>query len=105
MNFQKFQNQVQQKKTKNDKKRKDAGSIIPEKCIFKKSILPDDMRDLHQSIRDLTYEQRVIFDKYIHYLQSLKWYGGDIMPEPPRIIAHGNYITLLVYYLPNKIYK
>ena len=95
------------KKTKNDKKRKDAGSIIPEKCIFKKSILPDDMRDLHQSIRDLTYEQRVIFDKYIHYLQSLKCvkHGGDIMPEPPRIIAHGNYITLLVYYLPNKIYK
>ena len=72
--------------------------IILEKCIFKKSIIPEDTDELFQSVRLLTYEQRVVFDQYIHYLQSIKCArkGGDIIPEPPKIIVHGKYIINIV---------
>ena len=70
--------------------------LVLEKYIFKKSIVPEDKEELRKSVRKLTYEQRVVFDKYIHYLQSIKCAkkGGDIIPEPPRIIVHGKYKCL-----------
>ena len=83
-------------KRKKNKKKNDS-PLVPEKCIFKKSIIPEKIDELSQSVRNLTYEQRVVFDKYIHYLQSIKCAkrgGGDIIPEPPRIIVHGKYIHI-----------
>ena len=77
--------------TKRKTNQKKSSTFIPEKCIFKKSIIPEKTDKLFQSVRSLTYEQRVVFDKYIHYLQSIKCvrHEGDIIPEPPRIIVHG----------------
>ena len=79
-------------KKRTTKVKKDTPLVL-EKYIFKKSIVPEDKEELRKSVRKLTYEQRVVFDKYIHYLQSIKCAkkGGDIIPEPPRIIVHGKY--------------
>ena len=78
---------------KRKEKPKSDAPLIQEKSIFKKSILPKDKDLLSQSVRSLTYEQRVVFDRYIHYLQCIKCvrHGGDIIPDPPRIIVHGKY--------------
>ena len=80
--------------TKRKKKPQQKDPLVPEKCIFKKSILPEEKDELHQSVRSLSYEQRVVFDKYIHYFQSIKCvrHEGDIIPEPPKIIVHGKYV-------------
>ena len=80
------------KRKRNPKpKPKQTDSLVPEKCIFKKSILPEEKDELHQSVRSLSYEQRVVFDRYVHYFQSIKCvrHEGDIIPEPPRMIVHG----------------
>ena len=80
------------------KKRKQNEQTLfePEKCIFKKVLSPDNKDELFQAVRDLTFEQRVVFDKYIHYFKSIKCVrnGGDIMPEPPRIIVHGKFLHM-----------
>ena len=67
-----------------------------EKCVFKIPTIPsstEERNNLFQSVRNLTYEQRVVFDMYIHYFQSIRnvQHGGDIMPEPPRVIVQGKY--------------
>ena len=43
----------------------------------------------------MTYEQRVVFDKFIHYFQCLinVQNGGDIIPDPPMIIVQGNILN------------
>ena len=89
--------------TSRKKKQKHNSSLMAEKCIFKKSILPEEKNDLFESVRSLTYEQRVVFDRYIHYFQSIKniQHGGDLIPEPPRMIVHGNFL----YYLFQIFFK
>ena len=91
-------------KKKKDKKKKNDTPLGLEKCIFKKSILPEEKNELFQTVRLLTFEQRVVFDKYIHYLQSIKCakHGGDIIPEPPRIIVHGKWIKIVCLLIRNK---
>ena len=81
---------------KRKRKQNEQTSFEPEKCIFKKVLTPDNKDELFQSVRDLTFEQRVVFDKYIHYFKSIKCVrnGGDIMPEPPRIIVHGKFLHM-----------
>ena len=73
------------------KKKEQKRPLKPEKCVFKKMILPEEKNELFQAGRSLTYEQRVVFDKFIHYLQCIicARHGGDIEPIPPRIIVHG----------------
>ena len=73
----------------------------PEKCIFKKIFIPENKDELFHSARLLSFEQRVVFDRYIHYFKSIKCvrHGGDIMPEPPRIIVHGKYLP--TFYILN----
>ena len=70
-----------------------------EKCVFKIPTYPsstEERNTICQSIRNLTYEQRVVFDKFIHYFQSLinVQNGGDIIPEPPMVIMQGKYFKL-----------
>ena len=70
-----------------------------EKCVFKIPTYPsstEERNTICQSIRNLTYEQRVVFDKFIHYFQSLinVQNGGDIIPEPPMVIVQGKYFKL-----------
>ena len=70
-----------------------------EKCIFKIPTYPsstEERNTICESIRNLTYEQRVVFDKFIHYFQSLinVQNGGDIIPEPPMVIVQGKYFKL-----------
>ena len=86
------ENQVKHPR-KNKTKQKKKTSLIPEKIIYKKIPQPEKEDELFQSVRNLTFEQRIIFDKFIHYAQSIKCarHGGDIVPEPPKIIAHGKY--------------
>ena len=74
-------------------------SFVPEKCIFKKTFIPEDTNELFRSVRELSFEQRVVFDKFIHYFKSMKCVrnGGDIMPEPPRIIVHGKYLLIFTF--------
>ena len=68
--------------------------ITTEKFVFKKPILPQDTNELYDSVRLLSYEQRVAFDKYIHFSKSVicAKHGGNIEPIPPRIIFHGMFL-------------
>ena len=42
-------------------------------------------------VRNLSYEQRVVFDKMIHYVKSIAIgrNGGLISYDPPQLIATG----------------
>ena len=47
---------------------------------------------MKKKIRDLSYEQRVVFDLFIDFVQKVKcafMYRGNIDPVPPKIIVHG----------------
>ena len=68
--------------------------ITTEKFVFKKPILPQDTNDLYESVRLLSYEQRVAFDKHIHFSKSVicAKHRGNIEPIPPRIIVHGMFL-------------
>ena len=76
-----------------------------EKYVFKQPILPEDTNELLRNARSLTYEQRVVFDQFIHFAKSLICFknGGNIEAEPPRIIVHGiiidNFYLILNLYL------
>ena len=56
-----------------------------------KPIVIADRAVLRRNARGLSYEQKIIFDRFIHYCQcvAIDKRGGQIDPEPPRIIAHG----------------
>ena len=77
-------------------KKKQSTTPTTEKCVFKIPNIPsstEERNDLFQSVRSLTYEQRVVFDMFIHYFQSIRnvQHGGDIIPDPPRLIVQGKY--------------
>ena len=62
-----------------------------EKIIFKIPTV-EDGDTLKKKIRDLSYEQRVVFDLFIDFVQKVKcafMYRGNIDPVPPKIIVHG----------------
>ena len=65
-----------------------------EKYVFKNPI-PEDTNEMYKNVRLLTYEQRVVFDKFIHFIKSLVCFknGGNIEAEPPRMIVHGKIIS------------
>ena len=47
---------------------------------------------MKKNVRNLSYEQRVVFDSYIDYCQRVKCaikHNGDIDTTPPRLIVHG----------------
>ena len=73
------------------KPKKISDTIMTEKLVFKKPILPTDKNELYDRVRLFSYEQRVVFDKYIHFLKCIicAKHGGNIEPIPPRIIVHG----------------
>ena len=77
---------------KSRKNQNKQGSMKVEKSIFKPMILPETMEEMYNSVRSLSFEQRVIFDRFIHFLQSIVCVknNGDIEPIPPRLIVHGN---------------
>ena len=68
-----------------------------EKYVFKQPFLPQDTNEMLNDVRNLTFEQRVVFDKYIHFAKSLICFknGGEIEAEPPRIIVHGIILTFI----------
>ena len=87
-----FPDEEYPKPYKNRKDQNKQGSMKVEKSIFKPMILPETMEEMYNSVRSLSFEQRVIFDRFIHFLQSIVCVknNGDIEPIPPRLIVHGN---------------
>ena len=85
-----FSEEDHPKTYKNKKNQNKQGNV--EKTIFKPIIPPESLDEMYLSVRSLSYEQRVIFDKFIHFLQSIVCVknNGDIEPIPPRLIVHGN---------------
>ena len=68
-----------------------------EKYVFKQPVLPEDRNEMYKNVRLLTFEQRVVFDKFIHFAKSLICFknGGEIEAEPPRMIVHGIISTFM----------
>ena len=67
------------------------GTPLQEECKFK---LPDleDIDTMKRKVKNLSYEQRVCFDKYIDFCKRVMCsvrYGGNIDTTPPKLIVHG----------------
>ena len=82
------------------KNKKDTFSKL-ERCDFKLPDVPqvqqgdtivDDVEKMKANVRTLSYEQRVVFDKYIDFCKRVMCsirYGGNVETDPPRLIVHG----------------
>ena len=73
------------------KRRSKGHSLKEEKCIYK---IPDleDVQTMKRKVWNLSFEQRVIFDKFIDFAKRVMCavrYGGNIDTTPPRLIVHG----------------
>ena len=83
-----------------NKNKKDKSSKL-ERCDFKLPDVPqvqiddavvDDVDTMKAGILTLSYEQRVVFDKYIDFCKRVMCsvrYGGNVETDPPRLIVHG----------------
>ena len=75
-----------------NRERKDKkSSLKEEKCIYKIPLL-DDVLTMKNNVRKLSYEQRVVFDKFIDFCKRIMCatrYDGNIDTTPPKIIVHG----------------
>ena len=81
------------KKTKSD-------SSSEKKAVMKPIILnPEDIRQLYNQARSLSYAQKIVFDKIIHYIRcvAIEKKGGIIKPDPPMILVNGMIITFTLY--------
>ena len=77
--------------TFSSKDNKKSQSLKQEKIVYKLPTL-DDTDTMKDNVRNLSFEQRVIFDKYIDFCKRVMCsvrYGGNIDTTPPRIIVHG----------------
>ena len=88
--FQEMEDESHQESS-SSKKRSKAGSLKEEKCVHK---IPDveDTQTMKRSVRALSFEQRVVFDKFINFSKSVMCvvrYGGNIDTTPPKLIVHG----------------
>ena len=86
------------RETQQNRQKDNIDASKKEKCVFKIPTFPSSEEEKNiicESIRNLTYEQRVVFDKFIHYFQCLinVQNGGDIIPDPPMIIVQGNILN------------
>ena len=82
------------------KNKKNTSSKL-ERCDFKLPDVPqiqqgdtfvDDVELMKDTVRTLSYEQRVVFDKYIDFCKRVMCsirYGGNVETDPPRLIVHG----------------
>ena len=73
-------------------KKRDRNAPLRAEKLFKQPVLPQDDDELLAAVRLLSYEQRVVFDEFIHFCKSVvcsQKYGGNIEPVPPRIITTG----------------
>lgn len=61
------------------------------KEMIVKPIILEDVATMKAMARDLSYEQRIVFDKMIHYVKSIaiERNGGLISYDPPALIATG----------------
>ena len=81
------------KKTKSD-------SSSEKKAVMKPIILnPEDIRQLYNRARSLSYAQKIVFDKIIHYIRcvAIEKKGGIIKPDPPMILVNGMIIIFTLY--------
>ena len=72
------------------------------KEMIVKPIILESVTTMKSMVRDLSFEQRVVFDKMIHYVKSIAIArnGGLISCDPPLMIATGT----LYFELNNIIY-
>ena len=73
------------------KEQRKSQSSNQEKIVYKLPIL-DDNDTMKANVWNLSYEQRVIFDKYIDFCKKVMCsvrFDGNIDTAPPRIIVHG----------------
>jgi hypothetical protein len=59
--------------------------------LFKPIIIDEDDRMLER-VRSLSFEQRIVFDKFVQFTKSVlrNLNGASIVPIPPNIIVTGN---------------
>ena len=73
-----------------------AGSSSKEKVIMKRIDLTEkDIQVMYQHARSLSYAQKIVFDKFMHYIRCMviqRNGGGLIEAKPPMIIVHGGKI-------------
>ena len=73
-------------------KRRNKKAPLRAEKLFKQPELPQNDDELFAAVRLLSYEQRVVFDQFVHFCKSVvcsQRYGGNIEPVPPRIITTG----------------
>ena len=84
------------------KKKKTSDSSSEKKAVMKPiNITQEDIRVMYDQARSLSYAQRVIFDKIIHYVRcvAIERKGGIIKPDPPMILVNGmlKILTLTIH--------
>ena len=82
------------------KKKKMSNSSSERKAVMKPiNINQQDIRMMYDQARSLSYAQKLIFDKIIHYIRSvaIERKGGIIKPDPPMILVNGMIIILTLY--------
>ena len=68
-------------------------NIRSDGCLFKPIIIDEDDRMLER-VRSLSFEQRIVFDKFVQFTKTVlrNLNGASIVPIPPNIIVTGNNI-------------
>ena len=66
-------------------------NIRSDGCLFKPIIIDEDDRMLER-VRSLSFEQRIVFDKFVQFTKTVlrNLNGASIVPIPPNIIVTGN---------------
>ena len=72
---------------------KKASNMSAKEELKLRPIVIADRATLRRSVRGLSYEQRLVFDDVIHYCRcvAIDNLGGQIDPEPPKYIVHGEF--------------
>ena len=65
-------------------------NIRSDGCLFKPIIIDEDDRMLER-VRSLSFEQKIVFDKFVQFTKSVlrNLNGASIVPIPPNIIVTG----------------
>ena len=88
-------------------------SILPEEepesknrksggCLFKPVVVDED-EFMFERVRNFSFEQRIVFDKFVHFTKSVvrNSKGSKIVPKPPNIIVTGK--NDFIMYTPNML--
>ena len=91
-------------------------SILPEEepesrnrksngCLFKPVVVDEDEYMLER-VRNLSFEQRIVFDKFVQFTKTIlrNMKGASTAPIPPNIIVTGNFTAKTIIFHSCHIY-